>query len=87
MREQTSDLRIPRSDALPVSHRDSSVSKFHYDVHEWHASCMLLGSDNVDSVTFCKYIVNVPHGDSDFFSLSHARDRTKIVFLYFFNEL
>ena len=28
---------------------------------------MLLGSDNVDSVIFCKYIVNVPHGDSDFF--------------------
>ena len=87
MRKQTSDLRIPRSDALPLSHRDSTVSKFLYDVHALQASCILLGSDNVDSVIFCEYIVNVPHGDSDFFSLSHARDRTKIVFLHFFNEL
>ena len=28
-----------------------------------------------------------PHGDSEFFSLSHARDKTKNIFLYFFTEL
>ena len=33
MRNQTSDLRIPRSDALPVSHRDSTVSEVYYEVH------------------------------------------------------
>ena len=27
MRNQTSDLLIPHSDALPLSHRDSTVSK------------------------------------------------------------
>ena len=30
--ESTSDLRIPRSDALPLSHRDSSVSGVYYEV-------------------------------------------------------
>ena len=33
MRNRTSDLRIPHSDALPLSHRDSSVSKVYYEVH------------------------------------------------------
>ena len=27
MRDRTSDLRIPRSDALPLSHKDSTVSE------------------------------------------------------------
>ena len=27
MRNRTSDLRIPRSDALPLSHRESTVSE------------------------------------------------------------
>ena len=33
MRNWTSDLRIPRSDALPLSHRDSTVSEVYYEVH------------------------------------------------------
>ena len=33
MRNRTSDLRIPRSDALPLSHRDCTVSVVYYDVH------------------------------------------------------
>ena len=33
MRNQTSELRIPRSDALPLSHRDSTVSEVYYEVH------------------------------------------------------
>ena len=33
MRNRTSDLRIPRSDALPLSHRDSTVSEVYYKVH------------------------------------------------------
>ena len=32
MRNRTSDLRIPRSDALPLSHRDSTVSEVYYEV-------------------------------------------------------
>ena len=30
---------------------------------------------------------SIPHGDSEFFSLSHARDNTKNIFLYTFSEL
>ena len=33
MRNQISDRRIPRSDALPLSHRDSMVGKAHYASH------------------------------------------------------
>ena len=33
IRNRTSDLRIPRSDALPLSHRDSTVSEVYYEVH------------------------------------------------------
>ena len=29
---RTSDLRIPCSDALPLSHRDSTVSEVYYEV-------------------------------------------------------
>ena len=33
MRNRASDRRIPRSDALPLSHRDSTVSEVYYEVH------------------------------------------------------
>ena len=33
MRNRTSDQRIPRSDALPLSHRDATVSEVNYEVH------------------------------------------------------
>ena len=33
MRNGTSDLWIPRSDTLPLSHRDSEVSEVYYEVH------------------------------------------------------
>ena len=33
MRNRASDLRIPRSDALALSHRDSTVSEVYYVVH------------------------------------------------------
>ena len=33
MRYRTSDLRISRCDALPQSHRDSTVSEVYYEVH------------------------------------------------------
>ena len=32
-RNQISDLRIPRSDALPLSHRDFTVSEVYYEIH------------------------------------------------------
>ena len=36
IRNRTSDLRITRSDALPLSHRDSTVSEVYYEVHMTH---------------------------------------------------
>ena len=51
MRNRTSDLRIPRSDALPLSHRDSTVSEVYYEVHMTRVLHTARIS-NVDSVTF-----------------------------------
>ena len=51
MRNRSSDLRIPRSDTLPLSHRDSTVSEVYYEVHMTrvlHTSRI----SNVDSVIF-----------------------------------
>ena len=44
MRNQTSDLWILCSDTLPLNHRDFMVSKAHFKVQIWHASCIMLGS-------------------------------------------
>ena len=51
MRNRTSDLRIPRSDALTLSHRDSTVSKVYYEIHITRVLHTARIS-NVDSVMF-----------------------------------
>ena len=51
MRNRTSDLRIPRSEALPLSHRDSTVSDVYYKVHVTRVLPTARIS-NVDSVMF-----------------------------------
>ena len=51
IRNRTSDVRIPCSDALLQSRRDSMVSKAYYKVHIWHTSCILLRS--VMSIASC----------------------------------
>ena len=51
MKNRTSDFRIPRSDALPLSHRDSTVSEIFYEVHMTHVLHTAKIS-NVDSVMF-----------------------------------
>ena len=50
-RNRTSDLRIPRSDALPLSHRDSTVSEVYYEVHMTRV-LHTAGISNVDGVMF-----------------------------------
>ena len=47
MRNRTSDLQIPRSDALSLSHRDSTLSKVHMTRVQHSARIR-----NVDSVMF-----------------------------------
>ena len=51
MRNRTSDLRIPRSDTLPLSHIDSTVSEVYYEVHMTRVLHTVRIS-NVDSVMF-----------------------------------
>ena len=51
MRNRSSDLRIPRSDTLPLSHRDSTVSEMYYEVHMTRVLHTARIS-NVDSVMF-----------------------------------
>ena len=55
MRNRTLDLRIPRSDALPLSHRDSTVSEVYYEVHMTRVLHTARIS-NVDSVMFVNRI-------------------------------
>ena len=94
MKDRTSDLRIPRSDALPLSHIDSTVSEVYYEVHMMIRVLHTARISNVDSVMFVDR--NKRDGKSEglrfdsswglrFFSLSHARDKTKkhlSLFLY-----
>ena len=51
MRNRISDLRIPRPDALPLSHRDSTVSEVYYGVYIKRVPHTARIS-NVDSVMF-----------------------------------
>ena len=51
MRNRISDLRIPRPDALPLSHRDSTVSEVYYGVYIKRVPHTARIS-NVDSVIF-----------------------------------
>ena len=51
MRNRTLDHQIPRSDALPLSHRDSMVSEVYYEVQMTYVLHTARIS-NVDSVMF-----------------------------------
>ena len=112
MRNRTSDLRIPHSDTLPLSHKDSTVSEVYYDVHMTRVLHTARIS-SVDSIMFVngirtkksteekneKNMVEQRSAESEGrrfdsscttiknFFLSHARDKTKTIFLYFFTEL
>ena len=57
-KNRTSDLRIPGSDALPLSHRDSTVSEVYYEVH----MTRFLHTARISSL--------IPHEGSEFFLCS-----------------
>ena len=50
MRNRTSDLRTPCSDALPMSHKDSTVIEVYYEIGE--EILLKLNFDQNDSVTY-----------------------------------
>ena len=77
MRNWTSDLRIPRSDALPLSHRDSTVSEVYYEVHirrVLHTARI----SSVDSVMFGNRIREME-------SFDHGKEKEKDIFRLFTN--
>ena len=57
MRNRTSDLRISRSDALPLSDRDSTVTEVYHEVHLTRVLHTAKIS-NVDSVMF---VIRISH--------------------------
>ena len=69
MRKRTSDLRILRSDALLLSHRDSTVSEVYCEVHMTRVL-------HTARISMSSWGLGI-------FSLSHVRDKTKDIFLYF----
>ena len=78
MRNRTPDLRIPRSDALPLSHRDSLVSEVCHEVHMTRVLHTARISD-VDSVMLVHRFTNMTlcslMGTLNFFSWSHTCDK------------
>ena len=78
MRNQTSDLQILCSNALPLSHGDAMVSKIYYEVH---MTCIL----HTARISDVNGIMCVPSwGLRIFFpKCPLARDKTKNIFLHF----
>ena len=84
MRNRTFDQRIPRSDALPLSHRDTTVSEVNYEVHMTRVLNTARIS-NVDGVMFVekkiREMVSFELGKEIkkdvFFVLSQAWDKRK----------
>ena len=96
MRNQTSDIQIPHSNALPLSYRDLMVSEVYYKVlmiHVLHTARI----SNVDSVMFVNKIremVSFELGKETgkdnfflFFLCSTLVTKTKNIFLYLFTKL
>ena len=99
MEPQTFGFREgPRSGALPLSHRDSSVSEVYYEVHMTHVLHTARIS-NVDRAMFVKEIRerigarnpkvwgSIPHGDSEFFLRPTLVIRRKTSFSRFLSIL
>ena len=95
MRNQTSDIQIPHSNALLLSYRDLMVSEVYYKVlmiHVLHTARIR----NVGRVMFVNKIremVSFELGKETgkdvffFFSLFHTREKTKNIFLDIFTKL
>ena len=78
MRNRTTDLQIPRSDAVPLSHRDSTVSEVYYEVRMTRV-LHTARINNVDSVMFVysKRVSFEPGKDID--TSAHGRSASQLV--------
>ena len=76
VRNRTSDLRIPCSDASHLSHRDSTVSEVYYEVHDtrtilvtpfaifqWSSDVIEPGMNIITYLAYEEYIVKVNQGN------------------------
>ena len=80
MRNRTTDLQIPRSDAVPLSHRDSTVSEVYYEVRMTRV-LHTARINNVDSVMFVyriRVIVSFEPG-KDIGTSAHGRSASQLV--------
>ena len=89
MRNRTSDLRIPRSDALPLSHGNSNMSKVYHEVHMIRVlrTARIKNVDSVMSVESIREIGNFELGkdivkDPFFLRPRHATRRKKILYIF-----
>ena len=97
MRNRTSDLPIPRSDALPLSHREFAVSEVYCEVHILLGSAMSIVSCcrirkadpcSMHDAFYMNFAIDLAHRRVSvaqwglrIFSLSHARDKKENIFL------
>ena len=79
--------RIPRSDALPLSHRNSTVSEVYHEVH----MTRVLSTARISNVNRIREMLKFELGkdiEKDaFLRPTHATRRKKTIFLYIFTEL
>ena len=83
MRNRTTDLQIPRSDAVPLSHRDSTVSEVYYEVRMTRV-LHTARINNVDSVMFVyriRVIVSFEPG-KDIDTSAHGRQANSCKCVY-----
>ena len=73
MRMRTSDLRIPRFDAPPLSHRDSTVSEVCYKFH----MTRVLHTARISNVDGVMFVIGI----RDMVSFELGKETEKDVFL------
>ena len=74
MRMRTSDLRIPRFDALPLSYRDSTVSEIYYKFH----MTRVLHTARISNVDGVMFVIRI----RDMVSFELGKEIEKDVFLF-----
>ena len=72
-RKRTSDLRIPRSDTLPMSQRDSTVSEVYHKVH----MTRVLHTARISNVDGVMFVIGI----RDMVSFELGKETEKDVFL------
>ena len=78
MRMRTSDLRIPSFDALPLSHKDSTVSEVYYKFH----MTRVLHTARISNVDGVMFVIRI----REMVSFELGKEIEKDVFLFVTSE-